>query len=84
MAFLITEECIGCDACRPICPTAAVEENDPIYTILAEHCTECIIDYPEPQCVAVCPVDSIIRNEDTPERYEQLLEKRNHIFADLI
>ena len=82
MAFIITEECIGCDACRPVCPTAAVEVNDPIYTIISDYCTECIIDYPEARCLAVCPVDSIIKSKDLLESYQQLSEKRNRIFAD--
>ena len=83
MAFIITEECIGCDACRPVCPTAAVEVNDPIYTIIPDYCTECIIDHPEARCLAVCPVDSIIKTEDSQESDKQLIEKRNRIFADI-
>ncbi len=83
MAFVITEECIGCDACLPVCPTAAVVKDDPIYTINSELCTECIVDHPEARCLAVCPVNSIIINEDLQESYEQLLDKRNHIFAGI-
>ena len=82
MALIITEECIGCDACLPVCPTAAITEKDPIYSITREYCTECIIDHWEPQCAAVCPVDSIIRDDEILETYEHLLEKRTAIFSE--
>lgn len=59
----ILEDCIACDACRPDCPTNAVVEGDPIYTIDPNLCNECEGTGHDPQCVEVCPVDCIIKIE---------------------
>lgn len=75
MSLLITEECIACDACREECPNVAIEEGDPIYVIDPDRCTECVGHYDEPACVGVCPVDSIIPDEDSVESVEELMLK---------
>jgi ferredoxin len=75
MALLITDECIACDACREECPTSAIEENDPIYIIDADRCTECVGFFDEPQCISVCPVDCIITDPDNIESMEELQYK---------
>ncbi|NPA50247.1 MAG: YfhL family 4Fe-4S dicluster ferredoxin [Epsilonproteobacteria bacterium] len=72
MALMITEECIACDACREECPTGAIEENDPIYIIDPDRCTECVGYFDEPQCIGVCPVDCIIPDPDNMESMEEL------------
>ena len=77
MALVIADECIACDACREECPNEAIEENDPIYLIDSDYCTECIGHYDEPQCIAVCPVDCIIPDPDNVESVEELLFKYN-------
>ena len=83
MAYVITEECIGCDICRPVCPTTAINETAPIYNIAAETCTECVIDFQQPRCLAVCPVNAIIKHPDFDESQNDLLHKRSRI-ADLV
>jgi len=70
--LMITEECIACDACREECPTGAIEENDPIYIIDPDRCTECVGYFDEPQCIGVCPVDCIIPDPDNMESMEEL------------
>ena len=75
MALLITEECTACDACREECPTSAIEENDPIYIIDPDRCTECVGFFDEPQCISVCPVDCIITDPDNIESVEELQYK---------
>ncbi|MCE3038846.1 YfhL family 4Fe-4S dicluster ferredoxin [Helicobacter anatolicus] len=75
MSLMINEECIACDACREECPNSAIEENDPIYVIDPDLCTECVGHYDEPSCVAVCPVDSIIPDPDNAESIEELKYK---------
>ena len=60
MAMKITEECTNCGACEPECPREAISEGDPTYVIDAAKCTECK-DEGDPQCVAVCPVDCIVK-----------------------
>lgn len=72
MALLISEECIACDACRDECPNDAIEEGDPLYMIDPDRCTECVGHYDEPACVAVCPVDCIIPDNDNVETLEEL------------
>ena len=72
MALLIADECIACDACREECPNEAIEENDPIYLIDPDRCTECVGHYDEPQCIAVCPVDCIGSDPDNVESVEEL------------
>lgn len=61
MARKITEECINCGACEPECPSEAIAEGDPVYTIDASKCDECK-DRDEVHCVEVCPVadDAIV------------------------
>ena len=61
MAMKITEDCIACGACLPECPTESITEGDPIYIINADTCVECIGHFDSPQCLAVCPVESIVK-----------------------
>ena len=75
MALMITDECIACDACLDECPTAAIEEGDPIYIIDPDRCVECVGFYDEPSCVSVCPVDCIIPDPDNVENPEELKYK---------
>lgn len=61
MAMKITEECIACGACLPECPTNSIAEGNPVYTIDAATCVECIGHADSPKCVAVCPVECIVK-----------------------
>ncbi len=75
MALKIIDECISCDGCVEVCPTAAIEASDPIYVITATVCCECVGYHKEPSCVEVCPVDAIIIDKDCLESKSLLLEK---------
>lgn len=75
MALMITEECINCDVCEPVCPNKAIYQGESIFEINPALCTECVGHFDEPQCVAVCPVDCIPVNPDCVETPEQLLAK---------
>ena len=77
MALKIADNCIACDACREECPNEAIEENDPIYLIDTDRCTECVGHYDEPQCIAVCPVDCISSDPDAAESADELKFKYN-------
>lgn len=94
MALLITDECINCGACEPECPNTAIYEggtpwslngqsHEPIendfFYIVPDKCTECIGFYDEPQCVAVCPVDCIIKDPAHLETNEELLAKKEKL-----
>ena len=75
MALQITEECINCDVCEPVCPNTAIYQGLEIYEIDPALCTECVGHFDEPQCQTVCPVDCIPLDPANPETPEQLLEK---------
>ena len=72
MALIITDECINCDVCEPGCPNEAISQGDEIYEIDPAKCTECVGHYDTPQCVDVCPVDCILKDEDNAESADQL------------
>ncbi|MDW3558478.1 YfhL family 4Fe-4S dicluster ferredoxin [Helicobacter pylori] len=76
MSLLVNDECIACDACREECPSEAIEEGDPIYSIDPDRCTECYgYDDDEPRCVSVCPVDAILPDPSNVESKEELKYK---------
>jgi ferredoxin len=59
MALWITDDCINCDVCEPVCPNGAISMGPAIYRIDPERCTECVGHHDEPQCVQICPVACI-------------------------
>ncbi len=82
MAYKITEECISCGACEPECPNEAISEEEDIYVIDPEKCTECVGYFDESQCAAVCPVDCCIPDPDHKETKEELLEKKKRLSGE--
>ena len=72
---MITDECINCDVCEPVCPNEAIYQGQEIYEIDPDLCTECVGHYDTPQCVSVCPVDCIPMNPDVVETKGQLQAK---------
>ena len=79
MSLKITDECINCDVCEPECPNEAISQGDEIYEIDPAQCTECVGHYDTPQCVDVCPVDCILKDEDNAESADQLWVKFERI-----
>jgi len=75
MALLITDECINCDVCEPVCPNDAIYQGLEIYEIHPNLCTECVGHHDQPQCVEVCPVDCIPKDPNHVETNAQLLLK---------
>lgn len=59
MALKITDQCINCDVCEPVCPNKAIYQGLEIYEINPDLCTECVGHHDKPQCQVVCPVDCI-------------------------
>jgi ferredoxin len=75
MSLKITELCVNCDVCEPVCPNKAIAQGPEIYEITPALCTECVGHYDTPQCVEVCPVECIFVDEAHPESREELLSK---------
>ena len=73
MSLKISNECINCDVCEPVCPNQAITMGEDIYIIDPDRCTECQGHYDEPQCQLLCPVECI--DVDQVESTEQLLAK---------
>lgn len=82
MALWITDQCVNCDVCEPVCPNRAIYLGPRIYEIDPTRCTECVGHYEEPQCVVVCPVECIFVDESQPESREQLLAKLERLKAE--
>lgn len=83
MALKITNECINCDVCEPACPNEAISAGDEIYVINPDLCTECVGHFDEPQCVAICPVDCIPKDENFVESEAELLAKYKRITGQI-
>ena len=75
MALKITDECINCDVCEPECPNQAISQGLDYYIIDPNLCTECVGHFDTPQCVEVCPVECIPKDEMNEETEEKLWEK---------
>lgn len=82
MSLKITEECINCDVCEPVCPNQAIYPGEVIYEIDPNLCTECVGHFDVPQCVEICPVDCIPKDPNHPETKEQLLVKFYRLTKD--
>jgi ferredoxin len=75
VALKITEDCINCDVCEPVCPNEAIYQGLEIFEINPDLCTECIGHVDTPQCVDICPVDCIPKDPERVETEQQLYEK---------
>ncbi|HEX6635278.1 MAG TPA: YfhL family 4Fe-4S dicluster ferredoxin [Usitatibacter sp.] len=75
MALKITDQCINCDVCEPVCPNGAISMGEEIYVIDFRRCTECVGHFDQPQCQEVCPVDCIPFDPEHVETREELLAK---------
>lgn len=75
MALKITEQCVNCDVCEPVCPNKAISAGVTVYEIAADRCTECVGHFDVPQCIEVCPVECIFVDPAHTETQDQLLAK---------
>ncbi len=81
MALKITDDCINCDVCEPLCPNGAIRMGPEIYLIDPARCTECVGHFEEPQCRSVCPVDCIPLDLDHLETPDELRAKYERLQA---
>ena len=82
MALMITDECINCDVCEPVCPNDAIYEGEDIYEINPDLCTECVGHFDEPQCVEICPIDCIPHDPNHVESEGDLMAKYKWIVGE--
>ena len=75
MALKITDACINCDVCEPVCPNEAIYAGPVIFEIDPSRCTECVGHFDTPQCRDICPVDCIPNDPAHVETEAQLLTK---------
>ena len=50
----ITDDCVACGSCLDSCPSEAIKEGDPKYTIDPDLCIDC------GSCVDACPSKAIV------------------------
>ncbi len=81
MSLMITDECINCDVCEPVCPNGAISAGEHIYVIDPGRCTECVGHFDQPQCQVVCPVACIPRDPHALETPAQLRAKFERLQA---
>ncbi len=56
MTYTITDQCIACEKCLPLCPTGAIEKNNNgKFSIAPNLCNDCLGSYGVAQCMAGCP-----------------------------
>ena len=79
MALAITEECISCDACEPVCPNQAIDFGEEYYQINPQLCTECVGHFEQAQCIEVCPVVCIFTHPAHFESHQELQQKYNRL-----
>ena len=60
MPYTITDTCIACDFCRPLCPVTAISEAEVLFVIDPAVCNECAGYFAAPRCVEACPVENCI------------------------
>lgn len=77
MSLKITDACVNCDVCEPVCPNRAISQGEEYYEIVPALCTECVGHFDTPQCIEVCPVECIILDPAHAESPDALLRKYN-------
>ena len=82
MALKITDACINCDVCEPVCPNEAIYAGELIYEIDPARCTECVGHFDTPQCRDICPVDCIPNDPAHVETTEVLQAKYERLMRE--
>ncbi len=66
---------------EPFSAKAHGADGEEFYFIVPDLCTECVGHFEEPQCAAVCPVDCCIVDPNREESEEELLGRKNRLYA---
>ena len=69
MTYVVTEPCIKCryTDCVDVCPVDCFREGPNFLVIDPDECIECTL------CVAECPVEAILAEDDVPEEQKQFI-----------
>lgn len=81
MAYMITSDCICCQACEWECPNQAISERISQYVIDPARCTECLGESGSPHCADICPVNACQPDPENHESLEQLLAKARSLHS---
>ncbi|SEF61725.1 4Fe-4S binding protein [Vibrio hangzhouensis] len=63
MKYVITDKCIGCHACKLVCPSHAIfkkTDDERFFAIHPNRCSGCVGSFEHPQCTSICPVEEAI------------------------
>ncbi|HXS73385.1 MAG TPA: YfhL family 4Fe-4S dicluster ferredoxin [Rhodanobacteraceae bacterium] len=83
MALKITDACVNCDVCEPVCPNRAITQGEEYYVIAPDRCTECVGHFDAPQCIEVCPVECIILDPAHIESPDALTFKYRALIGEI-
>lgn len=83
MPFMITQACISCAACEPVCPNGGIrkDEETAIYVIDTDACTECVGFSIHQQCAVVCPMNCCILDPNHVGTEAVLFERAKALHA---
>ncbi len=74
----ITEKCIGCGACKRVCPVDCINgERKEQHVIEYERCTHC------GQCISACPVNAITAGDNTFKFLRDLVNPNNIVITQM-
>jgi len=80
MATRITDACINCGRCVPVCPAHGITRGDEVFVIDSARCTECVGFHPEQQCARVCPAECCEPDPAHVESEATLFERARILF----
>lgn len=81
MALLITDACISCGVCAPLCPAHAIARAGDRYAIDGERCTECVGARAVPECADVCPAECCLPDPARPDSRVSLARRARRLAA---
>ncbi len=83
MALSITAHCIGCHACKLVCPQNAIRQAEATF-VISHRCDECAEQSFGHQCASICPVENAILLDDgRPANPTGSLTPNGHVLQTL-
>lgn len=82
MPFMITDACILCGVCEPVCPNKGIRKGKSVYVIDQDACTECVGFFSKQQCAIVCPMDCCVLVRGMVLTEEALFERAKALHAN--